>query len=939
MHFAGVTVFAICMFGFLLQEMSLQANAVRFPLRESEYDDFLDYLSDYSRDDSSESAEHFGDHHPQRWPGRNVDHHPEDWPGHNVDHHPEDWPGHNVDHHPEDWPGHDVHAAGEGSAGNKIGWLLTDSHETDCWKEAAKLALEGSKIEMVFARDSAANEIEKLSWELDLSRKFKILQKSGIKIFVGLEDHDSAKILLHQQNVKFVSPFATSPFVRGHPSVLGLSPSSFQISGTILSKTRHLSYSELLPVVSRGRKDVIDDLKNISAIFGFRLLEPIIIDDFEKLRDELVMRLWDNPNADIYFDSKPHFAPFLESLDSELGDPIASRTLYSPNALFFNYDAELVTRQVNNVTDVRLLKRRYETLTRMRTHSYAFLGGEDYASSVRRKLMSSLNSGDIDGKCSVTACLVFDAVLAARKLLENPEIDGEFQQQQKSDDSSTEMKFEGATGKVTISPKDSSASRTGKDLLLRVYAVDPGSYYAVSGTRLAQKSPWILDGTVASVDGSTKRNSTIPQQSVSPTNADTKTLFHDEKGIFNETFVGQEISSENVRTHSSVDIVDKASLVNRISQAISVGICSKSEASRVTVSFLVSDPLSYSKSQVNFSLDAVDDSPNSTFPVSVFVPIANGYEMRVTCGRVRLIVVCPGIDSKLNHRCLHDVEILPDTDSGDDSEIAARPRSKREVSRFLSDKIFLHAMRRQKALDDRRGQSKMMTRRISRFPSKARSSDRFQRRTDMYHQGSVYERIGKPPGYISRLLGYSAANILACMGKTAGCMVCISYRSAIDKSSVSCIAACASIGSTCSIAAGRVMAQYNVDNSVICTELFSQGRLDASSYLIDAGFGARLMETDPHVLMGYRALASPIVAGMQFSDSFTDIVENLAQPWFNYMRLAEGHATKNDAKDGENIVGRFFIRCGLVLCSVVGNCCSTLLAIHSAVSKMMAHFL
>jgi hypothetical protein len=55
-----------------------------------------------------------------------------------------------------------------------------------------------------------------------------------------------------------------------------------------------------------------------------------------QLKDAIFARLWEYPNAHLYFDSKPHFVPFLASLNTTYGDSIASRMLFSPNAMFFD---------------------------------------------------------------------------------------------------------------------------------------------------------------------------------------------------------------------------------------------------------------------------------------------------------------------------------------------------------------------------------------------------------------------------------------------------------------------------------------------------------------------------------------------------------------------------------------------------------------------------
>jgi hypothetical protein len=51
---------------------------------------------------------------------------------------------------------------------------------------------------------------------------------------------------------------------------------------------------------------------------------------------------------------------------------------------------------------------------------------------------------------------------------------------------------------------------------------------------------------------------------------------------------------------------------------------------------------------------------------------------------------------------------------------------------------------------------------------------------------------------------------------------------------------------------GLLFTKVFKENSVICTELFRQGRLDVATYVADSQFGARLKVADPDALkVGY----------------------------------------------------------------------------------------
>ncbi|XP_053655079.2 uncharacterized protein [Cherax quadricarinatus] len=153
----------------------------------------------------------------------------------------------------------------------------------------------------------------------------------------------------------------------------------------------------------------------------------------------------------------------------------------------------------------------------------------------------------------------------------------------------------------------------------------------------------------------------------------------------------------------------------------------------------------------------------------------------------------------------------------------------------------------------------------------------------------------------------------ACVGSTAGCSYCVLFilLNNITISPGVCYGACAlAIGGSCTTLLVRGI-QYTFDHTVICTELFIQGRLSLSSYLADASFGARLASINAQALGGYQMLAAPLVSMMQVSPMVSQLVESMAQPWLRHMEYQEGIRANDD------FLGHLITTLGLPLCSFV----------------------
>lgn len=76
------------------------------------------------------------------------------------------------------------------------------------------------------------------------------------------------------------------------------------------------------------------------------------------------------------------------------------------------------------------------------------------------------------------------------------------------------------------------------------------------------------------------------------------------------------------------------------------------------------------------------------------------------------------------------------------------------------------------------------------------------------------------------------------------------------------------------------------DDSVICTELYRQGLIDAETYNADGEFGR---DQEDYVIEGYHLWAKPVVRGMQKSPVLTAIIRGLAMPFIRDMvRVTNG---------------------------------------------------
>jgi hypothetical protein len=103
------------------------------------------------------------------------------------------------------------------------------------------------------------------------------------------------------------------------------------------------------------------------------------------------------------------------------------------------------------------------------------------------------------------------------------------------------------------------------------------------------------------------------------------------------------------------------------------------------------------------------------------------------------------------------------------------------------------------------------------------------------------------------------------------------------------------------------------EGTIICTELYKQGLMDAWIYEADSQFGEYLKNNRPEVMAGYHYLARPIVSLMRKSRYFTYLVNFFAKPWSYEMSYRVGAREKGD------FTGSVVMFVGIPICSFTGK--------------------
>lgn len=97
-----------------------------------------------------------------------------------------------------------------------------------------------------------------------------------------------------------------------------------------------------------------------------------------------------------------------------------------------------------------------------------------------------------------------------------------------------------------------------------------------------------------------------------------------------------------------------------------------------------------------------------------------------------------------------------------------------------------------------------------------------------------------------------------------------------------------------------------VMGTVICTELYMQGYYSAELYMHDIAYGIWVRKYKPHVYVGYRFWADPVVSLMQKSKLFSRMIATIAVPW------------ARDMAGETNKLGAVITLIGEPICGVLG---------------------
>mgnify|MGYP003634524837 FL=1 len=97
---------------------------------------------------------------------------------------------------------------------------------------------------------------------------------------------------------------------------------------------------------------------------------------------------------------------------------------------------------------------------------------------------------------------------------------------------------------------------------------------------------------------------------------------------------------------------------------------------------------------------------------------------------------------------------------------------------------------------------------------------------------------------------------------------------------------------------------------VLCTELYTQGRLPFHIYIADHNHASKI---DPYVVSGYHYWAKPLVKIMQRYELVTHILAPFITAWAYQM------AYREDVVEKPNGLGRFLELVGMPLCKVIGK--------------------
>ena len=205
------------------------------------------------------------------------------------------------------------------------------------------------------------------------------------------------------------------------------------------------------------------------------------------------------------------------------------------------------------------------------------------------------------------------------------------------------------------------------------------------------------------------------------------------------------------------------------------------------------------------------------------------------------------------------------------------------------------------------------------------------KRSDLYGPSWLYQMVNRKPGSLPPILADTIPNLLGCFGINLGCMACVAIRATVDANPLGgCLPPCAAnIGNGCGNAWGVFLSKELSAKSVVCTELFNQGYIDAETFLADSQFGALLESKDPLVLKGYRMLANPLVAVARSSQIAAKSLDFVTSPFMSYMKYYVGLKSQWSTK---SVLGWVGTEVAKPLCRIAGYLSDFVPSFHQSIS-------
>jgi hypothetical protein len=261
----------------------------------------------------------------------------------------------------------------------RVGFLLENN---DCWLLAARMGLAASNAELVTTKLTDQNGSSQ-------AYRLKNLYKSGVRVFIGMNDGDKSLINLYP-DATFVSPFAMREEIRNSKNVLPLTISGEYLADVAMRKVenlmKHNKYTKLVPVCDE------QGVKDWATLFKPRVPLDVEVAEPRELPDDV----WKN-NSTILYLKRGGLKNFLDQLRSELRSTGLNRNVAEVVAPFAVFEQVLPFSEPIGV------------------HTLFFLG--DPKTEVGRRALFKRLERKTGHACPVTSAFVHDAALLAGSLL------------------------------------------------------------------------------------------------------------------------------------------------------------------------------------------------------------------------------------------------------------------------------------------------------------------------------------------------------------------------------------------------------------------------------------------------------------------------------------------------------------------------------------------